>query len=218
MLDIFAQVCGWSAAAASVFAFYSKTMIPLRVVIILANALSIVWGIYTGNMPNLVANVVLLPLNILRLIEMKKLVSDVRQASRDPLDYDWLKPYMREQDFPAGTVLFSKGDSADAAYIIGEGQVSLTELGVLLGPGALFGEMGLFTSGNRRVSTARCLSNVRAWRITYNDFEQLYFQNPQFGFHLVRLMVRRMETNLARFSGPRAGGRPAAGGPAPTGD
>ena len=52
------------------------------------------------------------------------------------------------------------------------------------------------------MSGARCVSDVRAWRITYSEFEQLYFQNPQFGFHIVRLMVRRMESNLARFSGP----------------
>ncbi len=210
---IFATVCGWGAVLASLYAFYSKTMIPLRMAIILANLLSIVWGLHTGNLPNLVLNCLLLPLNILRLREMQTLIGDVRMANREPLNYDWLKPYMREVDLQAGQTIFSKGDEADAAYVIGEGQVALPELGVLLGPGSLMGEMGLFTSGNKRVSGARCVSNVRAWRITYSEFEQLYFQNPQFGFHIVRLMVRRMESNLARFSGPRRA--PDAGGPAP---
>lgn len=201
--QIFAHVCGWLAVAASLYAFYSKTMIPLRLAIIAANILSIVWGVYTLNMPNLILNCLLLPLNILRLREMQKLISDVRAANREPIDYDWLKPYMREIDYEAGATIFRKGDDADAAYVIGEGQVALPELGVILGPGSLMGEMGLFTSGNKRVSSATCVGQVRAWRITYSDFEQLYFQNPQFGFHIVRLMVRRMETNLARFSGPR---------------
>ncbi len=203
MLDIIAHICGWAAAAASLFAFYSKTMIPLRYAIIVANVLSIAWGLYTLNMPNLVANCVMLPLNILRLREMHKLISDVKLASRDALDYEWLKPYMRMTEYPAGSVIFAKGDVGDAAYVIGEGQVNLPELGIILGPGTLIGEMGLFTEGNKRVSTARCMSPVRAWRITYSDFEQLYFQNPQFGLHLVRLMMRRMETNFARFSTAR---------------
>ena len=213
MLEIFAHICGWLAAAASLFAFWSKTMIPLRVAIIVANVLSIAWGRYVLNLPNLVLNIILLPLNIMRLREMQKLVSDVKRASRDALDYEWLKPFMRMSEFPAGTVMFAKGDAADAAYVIGEGQVSLPELGIILGPGTLIGEMGLFTQGNKRFSSARCMSDVRAWRITYSDFEQLYFQNPEFGLHVVRLMMRRMETNINRFAGPRRA--PPAAGAAP---
>ena len=211
LFDIIAHICGWLAAAASLFAFHSKTMIPLRIAIIAANVLSIVWGFYAWNLPNLVLNIVLLPLNILRLREMQKLVGDVKRASRDALDYEWLKPFMRMSEFKAGSVIFSKGDVGDAAYIIGEGQINLPELGIILGPGTLIGEMGLFTEGNRRISTARCMSDVRVWKITYTDFEQLYFQNPEFGLHLVRLMVRRMETNFARFAGARRGPAAASG-------
>jgi CRP/FNR family cyclic AMP-dependent transcriptional regulator len=207
VFDIIAHICGWGAVAASLFAFYSKTMIPLRIAIIGANCLSIVWGFYTGNMPNLVLNCLLLPLNILRLREMYHLVSDVRAANntaaREPADFEWLKPYMREISFAAGSAIFQKGDEAEAAYVIGEGQVALPELGVILGPGSLMGEMGLFSSANKRMSGASCMSDVRAWRISYSDFEQLYFQNPQFGFHIMRLMVRRMENNLARFAGEK---------------
>ena len=216
MLEIIAHICGWLAAAASLFAFWSKTMIPLRIATIAANVLSIAWGLYSHNWPNLIVNVVLLPLNSMRLREMQKLVSDVQRASRDALDYEWLKPFMRISEFKAGDVIFTKGEVADAAYVIGEGQVSLPELGIILGPGTLIGEMGLFTQGNKRFSTARCMSEVRAWRITYSDFEQLYFQNPEFGLHVVRLMMRRMETNMNRFSGPRrAAPAPSAGGSAP---
>lgn len=225
MFEIIANICGWGAVAASLYAFHSKTMIPLRIAIIGANCLSIVWGYYTGNMPNLVLNCLLLPLNILRLREMYHLIADVRKANNaaghEPIDYEWLKPYMREITFPAGTSIFARGDEADAAYVVGEGQVALPELGVILGPGSLMGEMGLFSSGNKRMSSASCMSEVRAWKISYSEFEQLYFQNPQFGFHIMRLMVRRMENNLARFSGQKfAPAAPAPGstpGAAPAG-
>ncbi|MFN3888884.1 MAG: Crp/Fnr family transcriptional regulator [Beijerinckiaceae bacterium] len=203
------QLFGWAAAACSLFAFYSKTMIPLRIAVIGANAFAIVFSLYTHNIPNLIGSAILLPLNIVRLREMQRLTSDVKRAhARGELDFDWLRPFMKPLELKQGDSIFQKGDDADSAYVVAEGQVSLPDLGVILGPGSLFGEMGLFSSTGKRMSSARAISDVRIYRITYQDFEQLYFQNPQFGLYLVRLMVRRMETNLARMSGQR---RPAAG-------
>lgn len=198
------ELFGWAAAACSLFAFYSKTMIPLRIAVIAANAFAIVYSLYTLNIPNLIGSSILLPLNIIRVREMQRLTSDVKRAqSRGELDFDWLKPFMKPLEFKAGATIFTKGDRADSAYVIADGQVSLPDLGVILGPGSLFGEMGLFSSTGDRMSSARAMGDVRIYRITYQDFEQLYFQNPQFGLYLVRLMVRRMETNLARTSGQR---------------
>lgn len=198
------ELFGWAAAACSLFAFYSKTMIPLRIAVIAANAFAIVYSLYTFNIPSLIGSSILLPLNIIRVREMQRLTSDVKRAqSRAELDFDWLKPFMKPLELKAGGAIFAKGDEADSAYVVAEGQVSLPDLGVILGPGSLFGEMGLFSSTGHRMSSARAMSDVRIYRITYQDFEQLYFQNPQFGLYLVRLMVRRMETNLARTSGQR---------------
>lgn len=203
------ELFGWAAAACSLFAFYSKTMIPLRIAVIAANVFAIVFSLYNHNIPNLIGSLILLPLNMVRLREMQKLTSDVRRAhTRGELDFDWLKPFMKPIELKIGESIFEKGAEADSAYVVAEGQVSLPDLGVILGPGSLFGEMGLFSSTGKRMSGARAISDVRIYRITYDEFEQLYFQNPQFGLYLVRLMVRRMEANLARMSGQR---RPAPG-------
>ncbi len=211
----FMEVFGWAAAACSLFAFYSKTMIPLRIAVIAANAFAIIYSIWSGNIPNLVGSAILLPLNVVRLREMQKLTSDVKRAqTRGELDFDWLRPFMKPLELKAGEILFEKGADADSAYVIAEGQVSLPDLGVILGPGALFGEMGLFSSTGKRMSSALGVSDVRIYRITYQDFEQLYFQNPQFGLYLVRLMVRRMETNIARVSGRRRPAPQPEAGPA----
>jgi hypothetical protein len=40
-----------------------------------------------------------------------------------------------------------------------------------------------------------CVSDIRLLVITYEQFEQLYFQNPEFDLYLVRLIVRRFEIN-----------------------
>jgi CRP/FNR family transcriptional regulator, cyclic AMP receptor protein len=210
------ELFGWAAAACSLFAFYSKTMIPLRIAVIAANAFAIVYSTYTWNIPNLIGSCILLPLNIVRLREMQRLTSDVKRAhTRGELDFDWLQPFMKPLEVRAGDSIFAKGDEADSAYVIAEGQISLPDLGVILGPGSLFGEMGLFSSTGKRMSGARALSDVRIYRITYQDFEQLYFQNPQFGLYLIRLMVRRMEGNLARLAGQRRVSSGPQSGPVP---
>jgi CRP-like cAMP-binding protein len=44
--------------------------------------------------------------------------------------------------------------------------------------------------------TARCKSDVQTAVIDYDRFKELYFQNPQFGFRLLHLVVARL--NISR--------------------
>ncbi|MGA7657820.1 MAG: hypothetical protein WCA96_13740 [Methylocella sp.] len=53
----------------------------------------------------------------------------------------------------------------------------------------------VFTEAGLRTASAVCVSDVRLLVITYEQFEQFYFQNPEFGLYLVRLIVRRFEIN-----------------------
>jgi CRP-like cAMP-binding protein len=41
----------------------------------------------------------------------------------------------------------------------------------------------------------RCKTDVQTAKIDYDQFKQLYFQNPQFGFRLLHLIVARMQHN-----------------------
>jgi CRP-like cAMP-binding protein len=111
-----------------------------------------------------------------------------------------------------GEFLFRKGDVADKAFMLTEGQIELPEIGRVLQPGELFGEMAMFTVGGNRTASAFCSKDARLLAITYEQFEQLYFQNPEFGFYLVRLIVSRFQANLAQMEIVEAsGGRPAQG-------
>ena len=58
--------------------------------------------------------------------------------------------------------------------------------------------MALFTQDGARLASAVCKTNVQLLYITYEEFEQHYFQNPEFGLFLVRLIVRRLERNQRR--------------------
>ncbi|MFY9656418.1 MAG: cyclic nucleotide-binding domain-containing protein, partial [Methylocystis sp.] len=71
------------------------------------------------------------------------------------------------------------------------------EKDVSLGPGALFGELGLFADERKRTASAIAETDVELLSLRYSDLMQLVTQNPQFGFYLMRLMVRRMQHNVA---------------------
>lgn len=186
----------WAEATAIVCSAYFKRMIPLRAAAMTANVLGILLGLSTGNIPTITKHAINLPLNATRLREMRRLIASVRQANAsDDLNFEWLKPFMHPESLRASDAVFSKGDVATEAYVLVEGKIEIVERGVTLESGAIFGEMALFTKSGKRTATARCLTDVRLLTITYEQFEQLYFQNPEFGLYLVRLIVRRFEAN-----------------------
>ena len=193
----FIEALGYLAAAANAYAYVSNTMIPLRVAAILANALFAGYFFLKGVYPLFAFNALLLPLNIWRLLQMKRLITAVRLATEDEFHSDWLRPYMRPKNVPEGATLYRKDDTADAAYVIVKGRIRVPEKDVSLGPGALFGELGLFADGQMRTASAIAETDVELLSLRYSDLMQLVTQNPQFGFYLMRLMVRRMQHNVA---------------------
>jgi CRP/FNR family transcriptional regulator, cyclic AMP receptor protein len=194
------EIVGYAAAAASLYAAHSKTIIPLRVAAIVANALVIFYALGRGTYPSLLLNAILLPINTIRLRSMVNLIHDVDIAARGDLNVKWLLDYMRPVEFKAGDVFIHQGDIAKEAYYIVAGEVEIVEIGKTVGSGTLLGEMGLFTEDGRRTMSVRCKSDVQAATITYDRFKELYFQNPQFGFYLLRLIVTRMHSNELKFA------------------
>ena len=188
-----AELVGLSAAAASLYAAHAKTIIPLRVAAIVANFLAMIYSFLHGTYPTFLLNGVLLPLNGLRLRSMLKLIRDTDIAANSDMNVDWLLPYTRPKSFRAGAILMARGDYATAAYYILSGEVEVLELNAVLGKGTFIGEIGLFTPDGRRTMTIRCKTDVETAVIDYDQFKQLYFQNPQFGFRLLHLIVARMQ-------------------------
>jgi CRP/FNR family cyclic AMP-dependent transcriptional regulator len=112
----------YAAVVSSVITCAMKTMIPLRVVSMTCNALFIVYGFFGGIYPTLVLNLILLPLNTLRLHQMRKLIQDVEAAaSYGETSIDWLKPFMSRRGFRKGDIVFHKGDAAGTAFLIQPG-------------------------------------------------------------------------------------------------
>jgi CRP/FNR family transcriptional regulator, cyclic AMP receptor protein len=192
-------VLGYCAALLSVAMLAMRTMVPLRMAGIAANVCSIVFGGLTGVYPMLLQHAILLPLNSYRLWEMLKLVKRVKAASDGDLSVEWIKPFMTRRTAHTGQVLFRKNDYADKMYLLVSGRLHLNEINVDIEPGVLVGEMGMLAPGGKRTQTLQATEDCIILEMTYDHIEQLYFQNPHFGFYFLRLTTRRLFDNVERL-------------------
>ena len=196
-------IAAWFASALVFVTFFMKTMIPLRLVAIGSNVafisyalLGLRYGVFGRLYPILVLHACLLPLNVVRLRQLRALVRAVRSVSDDEA-IQALIPYMTSESRGAGDVLFGRGDPAEKLYVIQEGRVVLREIGKRVEAGPIFGEVGLFAAEGRRTFTAECETDCRLLTITKEKTLELYYQNPKFGMFLMRLVSDYARENAA---------------------
>jgi hypothetical protein len=191
---------GYAAVISSIITCAMKTMIPLRIVSMTCNTLFIIYGFFGGIYPTLILNLVLLPLNTLRLHQMRKLIQDVEAAaSMGETSIDWLKPFMSRRSFRKGDIVFYKGDVADAMFYSVTGRYQLKEMAIEIPVGQVFGDLGFLAPDNRRTQTIECIEDGEVLTATYQQVKELYFQNPQFGFFFLRLTSERLFDNIHRL-------------------
>jgi len=201
------QIMAWIASILVFLAFFMKTMIPLRAVAIASNVafisyalLGVYYGIFEKVFPIFVLHVALLPLNILRLFQIKQLINKIRKASAHEDSVQYLIPYMKKETHAKGEVLFHKGDNADKIYFIQKGIVTIPEINKHLDRGAIFGEVGVFSSHAARSASAICSEESELYSIHHDKVIELYYQNPKFGFFIARLLSRYASENVGNKS------------------
>ncbi len=190
---------GYLAAAAVFLAFSMKTMLSLRLVAIASNIAFIAYGLAAHLMPILLLHGFLLPLNILRLIQIQRFARVAAKASAvapGTERFDWMIAVGDRRRFADGARLFARGDRADRLFVIVDGHVRLPELGRTLGPGSMFGEIGLFAADGLRTASAVAEGAVTVSEISDRRVRELFFNNPRFAYELVRLITGRMAARL----------------------
>lgn len=195
----YVTLIGFLAAGLVIATLSMRTMVPLRIIGIASNIAFVTYGLLFGSLPTVILHAVLFPLNIYRLHEMLKLLREVKAASRGDQSMDWLKPFMTSRDIRTGEVLCHKGDDAEEMYFVVKGKLRLAEIGVELLPGAIVGELGFLSPDRKRTQTIDCAEEGSLLTITYDRLEELYYQNPTFGFYFLRLATSRLFQNIARL-------------------
>jgi len=112
----------------------------------------------------------------------------------------------RALKFAAGEELMRRGESADSAYVVLEGEVEIigeTSAGefvlAVVGSNALIGEMGVIQNATRG-ATVRAKTAVRTLRIDGEVFLRLITENPECALDVMRQLSARVAASNARLS------------------
>jgi CRP/FNR family transcriptional regulator, cyclic AMP receptor protein len=197
------ELLGWAAAGFTLLAFSMRTMLPLRMAAIASNFFFIAYGALGGLTPVLVLHVLLLPFNLLRLVELLRTRRAIERARKGAIDSRWLRNLSTARKALAkGSVVFNKGDPPDFIYYVLSGRVGLEGVDVVLGPGEVFGEIAFFTDARARTLTARCLEECELLALDEAAFTRLHYQDPAFGLFLMRLITQRLMDGMGRVPNP----------------
>ena len=123
---------------------------------------------------------------------------DKQRAGRETSLRYWLLPHMKPESKRQGELLFRKGDPGQTMYFIQKGRIVLPEIGVEMTDGELFGEIGIFTPEQTRTCTARCETDTKLFSLTADQAERLFFEYPQFAYHITQLIAGRLRADSMR--------------------
>jgi CRP/FNR family cyclic AMP-dependent transcriptional regulator len=119
------------------------------------------------------------------------------RLSRDEMDEFIARAQTR--NYPAGHMLFSKGDPGDSLFTILSGQVRISVLSEagkevilnILGSGEIFGEIALL-DGNARTASASTIGDCELVTISRQDFLSFLARHPQVNQRLLEVLCARL--------------------------
>lgn len=189
------DLLGYSASLLVLITFCMQTMVPLRCVAIGSNILFMTFGFFAHIYPVMLLHAVLLPVNVTRLVQIKRLIRDASVVDEGKFSIESLMPFMTRRRLQANAVLVRKGDVADRMYYLAEGQLRVEEIGKVVGAGSVIGEIGVFAPDHFRTATVVCMTQCTVYEISENKTKELYFQNPGFGYAVLQLIIARLLEN-----------------------
>ena len=129
----------------------------------------------------------------------------LRHLPADAIEH--ILPKVRQRRLQSGEILFHAGDPSNALFIIARGWVEVVADSydhadgsgsslAKLGPGSVFGEMGLISGGDR-TATVRTAEGADLLEIGLEDFNELIAADQQMADAVQRLSHERAITNLS---------------------
>jgi hypothetical protein len=192
----FCALVGASFYAAT---FLMPRMIPLRVFGILSALFFMTYGLLATAVGTFLMYLLLLPINSVRLYQIMKLVKKARTATAGDMSIDWIKSYMGTRRYKKGEMVFRKDQLATEMLLVTEGKFRIPEIGIEILPGRIIGELGFVTPANKRTQSVQCTEDGTVMTITYDRLLQIYFEQPDFGYYMLRLATSRLIENNARL-------------------
>ncbi|MBC7380361.1 MAG: cyclic nucleotide-binding domain-containing protein [Burkholderiaceae bacterium] len=197
-LALLANVLGFIGAALMLASYMMKGMMPLRIAALCACVFLVGYGALKHALPTLLLYGLLVPINIKKTLAMRKMVKAIERARDDAPVSQWLLPHMHRRTVKAGEILWRRGDEAKEMLYLESGSLRLVEYDEILIEGALVGEIGLFAHDHCRTLTLAAASDCVLYGMTGEEMALLYYENPKLGFHVMRLVVGRLISDVSK--------------------
>lgn len=194
------EIFGYIASILVFVTFYMKTMVPLRLVAIASNVAFITYGGIEGLTPILILHCALLPLNVIRLVELRDFLRQVEGAATEGFSVQAILPLMRRRTLRAGETLFAENELASELYYVADGALFLPDRQQEVGPGSFVGEFALFSDTGRRTTTVVSRTDCTLMVLSRSAVFSALLQHPRLGIHLLKLVTTRLLQNASQGS------------------
>ena len=113
----------------------------------------------------------------------------------------------RSEDAEAGRVFYQRGDAARHFFVVLEGRVRLSVFSrggeekviEILGPGKIFGEVGMFSEGGCYPVTAVAASRARIARVANRDYLQILRECPETCLRMLSHLASRLSRHVQQI-------------------
>lgn len=120
-------------------------------------------------------------------------------------EFEALKAYAEEVEYPARATIFSEGDESDGMYLVLEGMVLVfrtDEQGVertlsIVTEGQSFGELGLLIN-QRRFATVAAGLDVKLLKITPDKLAKLEEEKPELVMRMYKMLAQTLAEQWMR--------------------
>ena len=205
----FANVFALIGGIFLILSFVVRTVVPMRVLCIVSIVFFLASAVLAGSVPHFFLYLLALPINVVRLVQIRNLVRKARNSAQGTLSLGWLRPFMTPRSYKKGEVLFRKGDPAMEMLLTLSGKFLVTEINIEIPPERILGELGFVSPQNNRTQSVECIEDGEVLTIEYDKLLEIYFQNPEFGYYFLRLTSDRLLQNYARLEAVAEEGKAA---------
>lgn len=156
---------------------------------------------------------------LLHLVEKLRFLRSVPIfKNMSPEDLMKLAEIASPAEYPAGKIIFKKGDPGDVLCVVVKGKVEIRDSGHVIAtelPNDFFGELALFDH-EPRSADAVCIDDTELLEIGGADLESLMERRPEIAREIIRVLAKRLRRTTTEMI-ERRGALPAPPPSAPRG-
>ncbi len=197
----FTNVLALAGGIFLISSFVVRTIVPMRVLCIVSIVFFLTAALLAGSVQHFLMYFLALPVNVVRLVQIKSLIKKARSSAQGTLSLEWLRPFMTSREYKKGDVLFHKGDPATEMFLTVTGKFLVTEINIEIPAERVLGELGFLSPNNHRTQSVECIEDGQVLTIGYDRLHEIYLQNSEFGYYFLRLTSDRLLQNHARLEG-----------------